>query len=73
MDLKAETSKNAETQALNIPVVIGSVFKMQGKLWKVKTDGDNGWVGVECQDHNRAFTSERVEDVQKYLSEQHCR
>lgn len=60
-------------QALNIPVVIGSVFRMQGKFWKVKTDGDNGWVGVECQDYNRAFTSERVEDVQKMLSEQHCR
>ncbi len=70
---KEQNLQNAETQALNIPVVIGSVFKMQGKLWKVKTDGDNGWVGVECQDHNRAFTCEMVEDVRKYLSEQHCR
>lgn len=40
---------------------------MQGKQWKVKTDGDNGWLGVECQDYNRAFTSERVEDVLKYM------
>jgi hypothetical protein len=52
---------------MNIP--IGSVFKMQGKLWEVKTYGENGWLGVECQDQNRAFTSERIEDVQKYLSE----
>jgi hypothetical protein len=57
-----------QTPKLDIPVTIGSVFKMQGKIWKVKTDGENGWVGVECQDHNRAFTSERVEDVQKMLS-----
>ena len=70
---KEQNLNNAETQALNIPVVIGSVFEMQGKLWEVKTDGDNGWVGVECQDHNRAFTCERVEDVQKMLSEQYCR
>lgn len=70
---KEQNLQTVETQTLNIPVVIGSVFKMQGKLWKVKTDGDNGWVGVECQDHNRAFTSERIEDVQRYLSEQHCR
>ena len=26
MELKAETSKNAETQALNIPVVMPSTF-----------------------------------------------
>lgn len=43
--------------------LIGKTFIMQGKTWKVVTDGDNGWVGVECQDHNRAFTSEKVEDV----------
>jgi len=73
MKLENKNSNEPQTPQLNIPVVIGSVFKMQGKLWKVKTDGENGWVGVECQDHNRAFTSERVEDVQKMLSEQHCR
>ena len=70
---KEQNLQESQKQALNIPVVIGSVFKMQGKIWKVKTDGNNGWVGVECQDSNRAFTSERVEDVQRYLSEQHCR
>lgn len=50
-------------------IEIGTIFKMQGKFWKVVTDGANGWVGVECQDHNRAFTSERVEDVLKYLQD----
>jgi len=51
-------------------IVIGTTFQMDGKLWKVITDSSNGWVGIECQDRNKAFACESIKDIQKYLSGQ---
>lgn len=48
-------------------IVIGTTFQMDGKLWKVITDSSNGWVGIECQDRNKAFFCMKAEEVMECL------
>ena len=61
------TAINLILNKMRKEIVIGTTFWMDRKLWKVTTDGDNGYVGIECQDRNKAFFCMKAEEVMECL------
>jgi hypothetical protein len=47
--------------------ILGTVFIMNGREWKVKTEGITDWYGVECQTEHRSFISMYIDEIIEFI------
>lgn len=47
--------------------ILGTVFIMNGREWKVKTEGMMDWYGVECQTGYRSFISMHIDEIIEFI------
>jgi hypothetical protein len=47
--------------------MLGIFFIMNGRVWKVKTEGITDWCGVECQTGNRSFISMHIDEIKEFI------